>query len=153
MASSLGAALSDMVHGPFAPDQEVILADEGSGARTTEQASVSGAGGEGTAMITRYSADQIEVRATASADAWLVLSDTFYPGWTATLDGQPIPVLRGDVLFRVVRIPAGAHNVVFTFAPASIQAGLAVSLAALLVVLASGVLLMRRPPPDRRVQR
>lgn len=155
MASSVGAALSDMVHTRFAPDREVILADDGSGVRATYQAAMSDGGGDGTATITGYSAQQVEVRATASADAWLLLSDTFYPGWSATLDGQPTPVLRGDVLFRVVRIPAGTHTVVFTFTPTSTRAGLAISVAALLVVLVSGVVLMmmRRQRQDRLVQR
>jgi hypothetical protein len=59
-------------------------------------------------------------------------------------------VLRGDVLFRVVAIPGGEHDVEFRFEPASVRLGLGISLAAL-VALAGGLLLLagRRRPPGR----
>lgn len=63
-----------------------------------------------------------------------MLSDTYYPGWEATVDGQSTPILRGDVLFRAIRLPAGEHDVVFHFDPASIRAGLAISIATLVLV-------------------
>jgi uncharacterized membrane protein YfhO len=85
--------------------------------------------------VTSYRANGVSVHTSASADAWLVLSDTYYPGWTATVDGRPASVLRGDVLFRVVAIPGGEHDVQFRFEPASIERGLPVSLGALVLVL------------------
>ena len=121
-----------MVHRPFHPDQEVILADD-----TTTQTNVtpSDRGGQGQATVTKYAADSVRIHTTATADAWLVLSDTFYPGWTAVVDGQPVTVLRGDVLFRVVPIPAGEHDVGFRFEPTSVRVGLLISLGSLLLLV------------------
>jgi len=137
VAPSLGTALSEMIHQPFRPDQEVILADD-----ATAQAPglATDRGGQGAASITAYAAGGVSIHTSASGAAWLVLSDTYYPGWVATVDGQPTPILRGDVLFRVVPIPAGEHDVEFHFEPASVKLGLLISGWALLVVLGGLVL-------------
>jgi hypothetical protein len=134
VAPSLGTALSQMIHQPFQPDQEVILADD----TAAQSTGLPGErGGHGTASVTTYGSNDVQVHTSADADAWLVLSDTFYPGWTATVDGQPTSVLRGDVLFRVVPVPAGEHTVEFRFAPRSIMIGLAISLVCLVCLLAA----------------
>ena len=51
----------------------------------------------------------------------LALHETWYPGWVAEIDGRKAPVLRADVLFRGVEVPAGRHDVVFRFAPFSLD--------------------------------
>jgi hypothetical protein len=137
VAPSLGTALSQMVHRPFWPDQEVIVADDPT---TLSIAGNTDRGGQGTATVTAYGADSLTVHTSADGDAWLVLSDTYYPGWVATVDGQATPVLRGDVLFRVVPVPGGEHDVQFRFEPASIKLGIALSIAALLAIVAALVL-------------
>jgi hypothetical protein len=132
VAPSLGTALSQMIHQPFQPDQEVILADD----TTTQSTGLAGdRGGHGTARITSYQPDDVQVHTSADGNAWLVLSDTYYPGWTATVDGEPATVLRGDVLFRVVPVPAGEHDVELRFEPGSLKVGLAISLACCVCVL------------------
>ena len=85
----------------------------------------------------------------SDADAWLVLSDTYYTGWTASIDGQPTTVLRGDVLFRVVAVPGGEHDVEFRFEPISVKLGVAISLVSLAVVVAGLVLAGRAGRPRR----
>ncbi len=67
--------------------------------------------------------------------ALLILADTFYPGWQATVDGDPAPIYRTNVLLRGVPVPAGEHEVVFRYAPASWRQGLLFS-------AAGGVLLL-----------
>jgi hypothetical protein len=137
VAPSLGTALNEMVHQPFQPDQEVILADD---ATTQATVAITDRGGQGAARVTSYAADEVRIHTSASADAWLVLSDTYYPGWTATVDGQAVPVIRGDVLFRVVAIPAGEHDVEFRFEPSSVRLGLPISVAALALLVLGLVL-------------
>jgi uncharacterized membrane protein YfhO len=134
-----------MVHQPFQPDQEVILADD----TTTQSTSLTGErGGHGTAQVTSYAPNAVRIHTSADADAWLVLSDTYYPGWMAWVDGQPATVLRGDVLFRVVPVPGGEHEVELRFEPASVKNGLAISLVS--VTLLAAALVMASGAPRRR---
>jgi uncharacterized membrane protein YfhO len=72
----------------------------------------------------------------------LVLTDTWYPGWKAKVDGREVPVERVDYTLRGVPIGAGAHTVEFTYEPLSWRIGWIVSalaLAGLAVVLAVGL--------------
>lgn len=147
VAPSLGSALSQMVHQPFEPSEQVILADDS----TTESMDLAGdRGGHGVARVTEYAAESIRIHTSADKDAWLVLSDTYYPGWTATVDGRPTTVLRGDVLFRVVPIPAGEHEVAFRFEPTSVKLGAAISLVAVAGVVLALVVAGRRPRAGER---
>ncbi len=91
-----------------------------------------------------YTPERVQMR--AAGPGWLMLTDAFYPGWTVTVDGQPAALLRADIAFRAVPLPAGAHTVVFEFRPASVAAGLAVSASALIVWLA---LALWRPPANK----
>jgi hypothetical protein len=133
VAASLGTALSEMIHKPFDPQQEVILADDATGFAPDR-------GGHGVATITSYADSDVKIHTSADANAWLVLSDTYYPGWVAAIDGQPTSLLRGDVLFRVVPVPAGEHDVEFRFEPASVKLGLLISLSTLALVAVGLVL-------------
>jgi len=149
MAPSLGAALGEMVHRPFDPRQEVVLAADSapeitSGLLSALPGSDAAADGAlGSAAIAEYSANHVRVHTSSPKDALLVLSDTYYPGWHASVDGVEQPLGRGDVLFRVVPVPSGEHDVDFRFEPASVRIGLlitAISLlcAAVALVIAGG---------------
>ena len=74
----------------------------------------------GSARITRYADDRVEIDVDTPMPGLLVLHDVDYPGWTAQVDGTPRPVLRADLLFRGVEVPAGHHTVEFAFHPLSI---------------------------------
>jgi hypothetical protein len=95
----------------------------------------------GTAAMTRYALDRVEIHTNADGRRLLVLSDVYYPGWTATIDGVAAPVLLADYAFRAVSVPSGAHTVEFRYRPRSILYGGAVSLLA----CAGVVVLLRRP--------
>jgi len=67
---------------------------------------------------------------------YLVLGDAFAPGWQATLDGEPVPVLAADVAFRAIAIPEGEHEVELRYRPWSRTLGLPlVALGALLCLV------------------
>ena len=58
---------------------------------------------------------------------WLVVSDVWYPGWKAEIDGKPTPIFRANYLFRAVNVPSGGHTVTFTYSPGSFWIGLVIS--------------------------
>jgi hypothetical protein len=70
----------------------------------------------------------------APAAGFLVLSDQYYPGWKAQVDGRAVPILRANYTFRAVEVPSGRSLVEFRYAPTSIVLGAAVSAASLLAV-------------------
>ncbi|GAB4534438.1 MAG: hypothetical protein Kow0063_17530 [Anaerolineae bacterium] len=81
-----------------------------------------------------YSPNQIQLRVDTPADAYLVLSEVWYPGWRATVDGDTVPILRANYAFRAVRLEAGQHRVRMTFAPRSWTSGLALTSLTFLVL-------------------
>ena len=78
--------------------------------------------------ITHYTPERVEIEVDAGAPGHLVLTDAWYPGWGATVDGKRVPVLQADLLFRAVGVDAGHHLVIFTFRPESLFIGAGISL-------------------------
>ena len=74
-------------------------------------------GGTASARIAAYRHDEVVVSVDTAIPAMLVLHDLFHPGWRASVDGAPAAVYRANVLFRAVFVPAGRHEVRFTFHP------------------------------------
>jgi Bacterial membrane protein YfhO len=89
----------------------------------------------GQAKITVDEPEHVEVATDSPSSAYLVLSDTFDPGWSASLDGKPAPIRPAYVTFRAVFMPPGAHKVVFTYRPAGFQTGLIVTCFGLVIAL------------------
>jgi uncharacterized membrane protein YfhO len=96
-------------------------------------------GGRGTARITRYALNEVDVDVTADGPAMLLLTDNFFPGWSATVDGEERTVHRSHGTFRAVEVPAGASRVQFRYRPLSFLGGAAVAAAA---ALAAGLVLL-----------
>lgn len=101
---------------------------------------------QGSADIEYDSPERVRVRVETNQPGWLVLNDTFYPGWRATVDGTPAEILRANALVRAVAVPAGTHRVEFVYAPRSLEIGAAISLGTLLVLALLFVLDFRRKP-------
>ena len=78
----------------------------------------------GKARIVEDRPERVVVDTDAATPAYLVLGDTFDPGWSATVDGQPAPIRPAYVAFRAVYLAAGTHTVVFTYRPGGVRAGL-----------------------------
>jgi hypothetical protein len=95
--------------------------------------------------------ERMVVRTNARYPALLVVADLDYPGWKATIDGSPAPVLRANGLVRAVPVPEGAHSVTLTFAPDSFFTGLRRTLVSL--AIAALVALLALPAAWRRRRR
>jgi hypothetical protein len=76
----------------------------------------------------------VTIRTSADRDAYLVLSQIYYPGWRATVDGQETPIMRADYCISAIRLSAGEHRIRYAYRPTSVRWGAAVSIATLLVV-------------------
>lgn len=78
--------------------------------------------------IHNYQSSEIKLSTETKNDSFLVLLDTYYPGWKAKIDGRSIPVYRTNHAFRGISVPAGRHEIVFYYRPDSLLYGLIVSL-------------------------
>jgi len=76
----------------------------------------------------------VELDVTLVRPGLVVLADSFYPGWRATVDGTAAPIVATNHLFRGVPAPAGTHRVRFVYAPMSVRAGGLVSVVGLCVL-------------------
>ena len=132
VASSPGTALSLMTAQPFDPRSEVVLACVVLLSVCCSTAS----GPVGTAEVVDYQANAVSLRTTSAQAGYLVLTDTYFPGWRAYVDGRETPIYRADSMFRAIELPSGSHDVQFQFQPSSIQVGLWISVAAGVVCLA-----------------
>jgi hypothetical protein len=87
-----------------------------------------------TAHLSSYQAKRVVITATASKPSLVVLTDTFFPGWSATLDGKSVPINRVDYLLRGISIGPGKHTIVFRYQPTSWRIGWIISLITLLAL-------------------
>lgn len=69
------------------------------------------------ATIERHSPNEVVVRATADGHGYLVLTDLFHPGWSATVDDQVANVLLANLSLRAVPLKPGEHRVIFRYSP------------------------------------
>ena len=69
----------------------------------------------------------IELATKSSHDAFLILADTFYPGWKAYVDGRETKIYPAYVAFRAIVLPQGEHSVTFRYEPGSLRKGIIVS--------------------------
>jgi len=107
-------------------------------------------GQQGLATIVNENPQRVQIQATLHADGYLVLLDTYYPGWAATIDGEATPIYRANTIGRAIFVPAGKHEIVFTYKPLSFQMGvwLASGILVTLVIVALLTWLKHRPTHD-----
>jgi hypothetical protein len=88
-------------------------------------------------------AGSVLAHSNSTAPGWLVVSESFYPGWRATVDGAPVDLARANVAFMAVPVPAGQHDLRVWFTAPLVTLGIAISLLSV-AVLAVMVLRARR---------
>jgi hypothetical protein len=150
VASERGAA-ARLLDPRFDPSREIVLEDTTDRPDPPADSSDVTAGAQpATAVITRETGSELIVDADAPRNGYLLLADTYYPGWTAEVDGQPTTLYRADVSIRGIRLPKGRHQVRFAYDPPRFFAGLWISLSAVatLLLCAAAALVM-----DRRASR
>jgi len=135
------AALLSPVWDPYG---EVLLEEE------PLSAHAGAAGPAGMVQSIRYTNNSVTLEVQAERDCWLILADTWAPGWQASVDGAPGRIWQADYLFRAVRVPAGEHQVLFLYRPISLRLGLLVSALGAAVLALTIARDRRRARPSRR---
>jgi hypothetical protein len=92
-------------------------------------------GDVGAAEMRRYENHAVTIATRANGRRLLVLTDVYYPGWIAMVDGERVPIHRANYAFRAVSVPAGEHIVEFRYRPASVRYGAVGSLGGCLAVV------------------
>jgi uncharacterized membrane protein YfhO len=91
---------------------------------------------EGSIVLREESANSIEFEVTADRNSLLLLTNTFYPGWRAEVDGVETPIIKANSAFQSISVPAGTSLVRFHFRHEQWRTGLAVTSVSLLLLLA-----------------
>lgn len=99
-----------------APLDVVVLGPDAQGPELVE-APAAPLPGRGSVEVASFAAERIVLRVATPSERWLVVRESFHPDWRAELDGRPVGVLRADLLYRAVLVPAGNHEVVFRYDP------------------------------------
>jgi hypothetical protein len=133
------SALRRMVQDHVDPTKLVLLE-----APATGPVVAAGDAGRSEAVIDAFHRNSIELHVHSSIPALLVVAEAWYPGWRATVNGVPAEVLPANVWMRAVRVPAGESRVRLYYVEPSLALGAAISLGALLVLVAIGWRLRHR---------
>jgi len=133
-----------MDKGDFDPARLVVLAGDAPKLEPCEGSRVE---------ILAYAPNRVRLRAEMPCRGMVILSDTYYPGWRADVDGHPSRIWEAYGAMRGVVVEAGTHEVDFRFRPASVFGGLALTAAGILLTLILNLplpaILRRRQAPSR----
>ncbi|MGH9759762.1 MAG: YfhO family protein, partial [Blastocatellia bacterium] len=105
----------------FDPKKTVVLVEREPSAGLRSES------GDGTAQVVESKRNSVTIDTDSATGGVLVLSDNYYPGWTAYVDERKTGIYRADLTMRAVEIPAGRHKVRFVFAPQSLRVAMYVS--------------------------
>ena len=87
------------------------------------------------AKLLAYEPNQLTYEVSSDKGGVLVFSEVYYPGWTATIDGQPAELGRVNYILRALRVPAGKHQVKLAFFPKSVDTTETIAYVAYVVLL------------------
>jgi uncharacterized membrane protein YfhO len=114
------SGIKTMLKQDFDPAQSALVADH-EGNSTPDQ-------GTGVVKFLSYQPERLTLQVETDKLALLVITDSDYPGWKATIDDQITPIIRTNILFRGIKVPEGQHLVVLTFEPWTVLVGRIISL-------------------------
>ncbi len=122
-------ALARMSEATFHPGRDAIVRERPSGWQDGEDA-----GATGELAVLGWHDEQMRFRVTATRSAFLVIGDSWFPGWEARIDGDLTDLRPANALVRGIVVPAGDHLVELVYRPASFRTGVKISLATVLVL-------------------
>lgn len=96
---------------------------------------------EGSATVNSYSPNEASFATKTDGDMLFFLSDTYYLGWKALLDGKETTIYRANYTFRAVLVPKGEHTVIFQYAPQSFSLGVKTTIISIVILMLFTVIL------------
>ncbi|GAA6258439.1 YfhO family protein [Bacteroides sp. f07] len=95
-----------------------------------------------TVRLTSYEPNRLIYKTSSPKDGVVVFSEIYYPGWQATIDGQPVDIARADYILRAMNVPGGEHTIEMWFDPQSIHVTESIAYAALALLLIGVMVLL-----------
>ena len=117
--------LSRLTSKDFYPDKEVLFEEESPHPIPLPRGVE---GKEGKVEFISESNNRLQLLVRAPENTFLVLNDTYFPGWKAFVDGKQTTIYRADYTFRAISLNAGTHRVDFVYDPLSFKLGVMISL-------------------------
>ena len=124
---------------PFDPAKLALFEEEDFGGRPISLPST-GIGSGAEAIVTRYEPQRIEARTRNDQAGFLVLSEVYYRGWDAWVDGVKRPVERVNYTLRGIALPAGEHRVEFVFRSPSFRSGAVFSAFGAIILITGSII-------------
>ena len=124
VATNQAAALAQISATEFDARRVVLLEEEPPPAKRSGEGGATGTATNESVRVVSHEPDDVTIEASTPRPAYLVLLDTYFPGWTATVNGEPTRIVRADYNFRAVSLPAGKATVHFAYRPMSFRIGL-----------------------------
>jgi hypothetical protein len=109
----------------------IVVEPSADGHPPPEAPAVTAPASEDVQLVDGSDPDRVELVAPLASPGWVVLADTFYPGWSATIDGVATPIHPADLLFRAVFVPAGTHRILFRYEAPALRLGLVLAVVGL----------------------
>lgn len=94
--------------------------------------------------ITNYQPNRISLKSDSETNTFLILSELFYPGWHAYVDGEEVKILRADYMLRAIPLKTGMHDIIFVYKPISFFIGAAISGLTLLIFVSSLIVISHK---------
>jgi hypothetical protein len=128
-------ALEILLSGEIDVDRQVVIRLEAEGVEANPQCDAPDA----VVQIQEISEspNRIAIQLRSEIGGWLVVSDAYYPGWRATINGEKVSIRKANSLFRAVYVSPGDHTLVFSYQPYSFYFGALISLLVLFVLWAA----------------
>ena len=95
--------------------------------------------------------NEVHMTVTANKPTLVFINQAYYPGWTASVDGETTEVLRANYLFQAVRVPAGTHTVLLRYTSQPLKQGIILSMIGLILFIGALLTIVRNKPRARAI--